>query len=78
MSLGINMLSSDTNFVNFTNEKDIIYEEDLIAVEYPQKSENGIAIIYHIEGWQNVEAVFSDVNIKFKYIVNKNEIILLY
>jgi hypothetical protein len=30
MSLGINMLSSDTNFVNFTNEEDIIYEEDLI------------------------------------------------
>ena len=25
------MLSSDTNFVNFTNEEDIIYEEDLIA-----------------------------------------------
>jgi len=31
MSLEINMLSSDTNFVNFTNEKDIIYEEDLIT-----------------------------------------------
>ncbi len=30
MSLEINMLSSDTNFINFTNEKDIIYEEDLI------------------------------------------------
>ncbi len=50
----------------------------LTPVEYPPTSENGIAIIYHIEGWQNVEAVFSDVNIKFKYIVNKNEIILLY
>ena len=31
MSFRINMLSSDTNFVNFTNEEDIIYEEDLIA-----------------------------------------------
>ena len=31
MSLEINMLSSDTNFINFTNEKDIIYEKDLIA-----------------------------------------------
>ena len=30
MSLETNMLSSDTNFVNFTNEEDIIYEEDLI------------------------------------------------
>jgi hypothetical protein len=46
----------------------------LTPVEYPPTAENGIAIIYHVEGWQNVEAVFSDVNIKFKYIIDKKKL----
>ena len=37
----------------------------LTPVEYPQTSEEGVAIIYHIEGWDNVEAAFTDVNIYF-------------
>ncbi|CAB4398507.1 unnamed protein product [Rhizophagus irregularis] len=33
----------------------------LVPIEYPPTSERGIAIIYHIEGWENKDAVFSDV-----------------
>ncbi|PKY31967.1 hypothetical protein RhiirB3_449844 [Rhizophagus irregularis] len=33
----------------------------LVPIEYPPTSERGIAIIYHIERWENKEAVFSDV-----------------
>ena len=38
----------------------------LTPVEYPPTSEEGIAIIYHIEGWDNKDAAFTDVNINFK------------
>ncbi len=37
----------------------------LTPLEYPPTSEEGVAIIYHIEGWNNKEAAFADVNIKF-------------
>ncbi|CAB4406223.1 unnamed protein product [Rhizophagus irregularis] len=33
----------------------------LVPIEYPPTSERGIAIIYYIEGWENKEAAFSDV-----------------
>ncbi|POG57709.1 hypothetical protein GLOIN_2v1791412 [Rhizophagus irregularis DAOM 181602=DAOM 197198] len=33
----------------------------LVPIEYPPTSERGIAIIYHIERWENKEAVFSNV-----------------
>ncbi|CAB4397954.1 unnamed protein product [Rhizophagus irregularis] len=32
----------------------------LILLEYPPTSEDGVAIIYHIEGWQNVDSAFTD------------------
>jgi hypothetical protein len=35
----------------------------LTPIEYPPTSEEGVAIIYHVEGWNNVEEVFADVNI---------------
>jgi hypothetical protein len=35
----------------------------LTPIEYPPTSEEGIAVIYHIEGWSNVNAAFADVNI---------------
>jgi hypothetical protein len=37
----------------------------LIPMEYPPTSKEGVAIVYHIEGWENKEAAFADVNIKF-------------
>jgi hypothetical protein len=37
----------------------------LTPVEYPPMSEEGVAIIYHVQGWNNYEAAFTDVNIKF-------------
>jgi hypothetical protein len=33
------------------------------TIEYPPTSEEGIAIIYHVEGWENVEAAFADVSL---------------
>ena len=47
----------------------------LIPIKYSLTAKNGIAIIYYIKGWQNVKAIFSDINIKFKYIINKKKII---
>ena len=35
----------------------------LTPIEYPPTSEKGTAIIYHVEGWDNIEAAFSDVNL---------------
>jgi len=43
--------------------KTIIYS--LTPLEYPPTSEEGVAIIYHVEKWNNKEAAFADVNIKF-------------
>jgi len=40
----------------------------LVPIEYPSTSEEGIAIIYHVEGWSNKEAAFTDVYIIFKII----------
>jgi len=37
----------------------------LTLLEYLPTSEEGVAIIYHVEGWNNKEAAFADVNIKF-------------
>ena len=34
----------------------------LTPIEYPPTSEDGVAIIYHVEGWQNVNSAFTDVN----------------
>ena len=39
----------------------IIYS--LTPIEYSSTSKEGIAIIYHIQGWNNLEAAFTDVNI---------------
>ena len=36
----------------------------LIPIEYPPTSKEGVAIIYHIDGWENKEMAFMDVNIK--------------
>ena len=36
----------------------------LILVEYPPMSEEGITIIYHIDGWKNKEMAFTDVIVK--------------
>ncbi|CAB4402601.1 unnamed protein product [Rhizophagus irregularis] len=33
----------------------------LTPLEYPPTSENGVAIIYHVEGWQNVDSAFTDI-----------------
>ncbi|RGB24952.1 hypothetical protein C1646_747567, partial [Rhizophagus diaphanus] len=33
----------------------------LTPLEYPPTSEDGVAIIYHVEGWQNVDSAFTDV-----------------
>ncbi|CAB4428210.1 unnamed protein product [Rhizophagus irregularis] len=33
----------------------------LTPLEYPPTSEEGTAIIYHVEGWQNIEMAFEDV-----------------
>ena len=35
----------------------------LTPIEYPPTSEEGVAIVYHVEGLNNVEAIFTDVNI---------------
>ena len=37
----------------------------LTLLEYSSTSEEGVAIIYHVEGWNNKKAAFVDVNIKF-------------
>ena len=36
----------------------------LTPIEYPPTSEDGVAIVYHVEGWQNVNSAFADVSIK--------------
>ncbi|RIA79807.1 hypothetical protein C1645_839881 [Glomus cerebriforme] len=33
----------------------------LIPIEYPPTSEEGVAIIYHVEGWENKEAAFANI-----------------
>ncbi|CAB4379477.1 unnamed protein product [Rhizophagus irregularis] len=33
----------------------------LTPVEYPPTSEEGVAIIYQIQGWNNKEAAFTDI-----------------
>lgn len=38
----------------------------LTPIEYPPTSEEGVAIVYHVEGWNNVEEVFTDVNVILK------------
>jgi len=40
----------------------------LIPIKYSLTAKNGIAIIYYIKEWQNIKAVFSDINIKFKLL----------
>ena len=40
----------------------------LTPIEYPPTSINGVAIIFHVEGWQNADAAFTDVNIFLKKI----------
>ena len=47
----------------FMTVKTIIHS--LTLLEYPPISKEGVAIIYHVEGWNNKEAAFADVNIKF-------------
>jgi len=37
----------------------------LTPVEYPPTSKEGVAIVYHVQGWYNEEAAFTDV-IKIK------------
>ncbi|RIB15098.1 hypothetical protein C2G38_2320518 [Gigaspora rosea] len=39
--------------------KEIIHS--LTPIEYPPTSEEGIAIVYHIDGWENVDSTFVDV-----------------
>ena len=39
----------------------------LTPIEYPPTSEEGVAIIYHVEGWDNVDAAFKDVSTKILY-----------
>lgn len=38
----------------------------LTPIEYPPTSEEGVAIIFHIQGWNDKEAAFTDVNINVK------------
>ena len=38
----------------------------LTPIEYPPTSKEGVAIVYYVEGWQNVNAAITDVSIKFK------------
>lgn len=33
----------------------------LVPIEYPPTCEEGVAVIYHVEGWDNKEAAFTDV-----------------
>ncbi|PKY57869.1 hypothetical protein RhiirA4_479266 [Rhizophagus irregularis] len=54
------------------NEVDIIYEEDL-TIEYPPTSEDGVAIIYHVEGWQNVDSVFTDIQYFMDKLSGQNQ-----
>uniref|UniRef100_U9SWQ8 Uncharacterized protein n=1 Tax=Rhizophagus irregularis (strain DAOM 181602 / DAOM 197198 / MUCL 43194) TaxID=747089 RepID=U9SWQ8_RHIID len=44
----------------------------LTPVEYPPTSEEGVAIIYQIQGWNNKEAAFTDVNININTIYYTN------
>ena len=37
----------------------------LTPVEYPPTSEEGVMIVYHVEGWNNIEAAFADINFNF-------------
>jgi len=37
----------------------------LTLIEYLSISEEEVAIIYHIEEWQDINAAFTNVNIKF-------------
>ncbi len=46
----------------------------LTPIEYPPTCEEGVAIIYHVEGWQDINAAFTDVNIKFNIIFINNNI----
>ena len=43
----------------------------LTPIEYPLTSEEGIAIIYHIEGWENINAAFTDVILSLDFIIIK-------
>ncbi|RGB36833.1 hypothetical protein C1646_757608 [Rhizophagus diaphanus] len=36
----------------------------LTPLEYSPTSEDGVAIIYHVEGWQNMDLAFTDISIK--------------
>ena len=36
----------------------------LIPIEYSPTSKDRVVIVYHIEGWQDVNAAFADVSIK--------------
>ena len=47
----------------------------LTPLEYLPTSKEGVAIIYHVEGWNNKEAAFADVNIKF---INKTNNLFQY
>lgn len=49
----------------------------MTPIEYPPTSENGVAIIFHIDGWQNADAAFTDVNINLNYIFLLFKIIIL-
>ncbi|CAG8463292.1 15916_t:CDS:2 [Funneliformis mosseae] len=47
--------------------KMIIYSMTL--VEYLPTSEEGVAIIYHVEEWDNIEAAFADIHILWADLV---------
>ena len=53
--------SAEVYITRHMTVKTIIHS--LTPIEYPPTSECGVAIVYHIEGWNNVNAAFSDVSI---------------
>jgi hypothetical protein len=46
----------------------------LTPIEYPPTGEDGVAIVYHVEGWENVNSPFTDVNVKIVKLINNTTI----
>ncbi|PKY61969.1 hypothetical protein RhiirA4_432188 [Rhizophagus irregularis] len=62
-NMNISELEDDIEEIYFITKqmtvKTIIHS--LTSIEYPPTSKEGVAIIYHVEGWNNVEEVFTDI-----------------
>ncbi|RIA88941.1 hypothetical protein C1645_825569 [Glomus cerebriforme] len=50
----------------------------LTPIEYPPTSEDGIAIIYHIEGWQSVNSAITSIQYPMDEPSRQNQITCSY